>query len=121
MAKKSDKVLKSLQKDVAKLQKRNDKLAQAIEDAREEQAEALREVRALIEELLTTRDEAPVEPAQENRSPDGEVKDEPEITEAAQRRARELDVDLTSVRGTGSGGRILVKDVEAAADGGSGL
>ena len=40
----------------------------------------------------------------------------PEITEAAQRRANELGVDPSRIKGTGSGGRVLVKDVEATAD-----
>lgn len=37
------------------------------------------------------------------------------VTAPAQRKARELGVDLSIVDGTGSGGRILVKDVERAA------
>jgi e3 binding domain len=37
-----------------------------------------------------------------------------EATEAAERRAQELDVDLTNVEGTGSGGRITAPDVEHA-------
>ncbi len=41
----------------------------------------------------------------------GEVK----ATEAAKRKARELGVRLSEVKGTGSGGRILVRDVERAA------
>lgn len=41
----------------------------------------------------------------------GEVK----ATDAAERKARELGVRLSEVKGTGSGGRILVKDVEKAA------
>jgi pyruvate/2-oxoglutarate dehydrogenase complex dihydrolipoamide acyltransferase (E2) component len=118
MAKKADKALKSLKKDVSKLQKQNDKLAKALDEAREDQAEALREIRALLEERLTTQDTAPAEPAPEDQSPDGETEEGPEVTEAAQRRAGELGVDLSDVRGTGSGGRVLVKDVEAAADGG---
>jgi pyruvate/2-oxoglutarate dehydrogenase complex dihydrolipoamide acyltransferase (E2) component len=36
-------------------------------------------------------------------------------TEAAKRKARELGVRIYDVKGTGSGGRILVKDVEKAA------
>ena len=111
------KVLKSLKKDVSKLQKQNDKLAKALEETREDQAEALREIRALLQERLTTQDAAPAEPAQEDHSPDGEAEEEPEVTEAAERRAKELSVDPSSVKGTGSGGRVLVKDVEAAADG----
>lgn len=35
-----------------------------------------------------------------------------EATEAAERKAQELGVDLTNVQGTGSGGRITVSDVE---------
>jgi pyruvate/2-oxoglutarate dehydrogenase complex dihydrolipoamide acyltransferase (E2) component len=38
-----------------------------------------------------------------------------EATPAADRRAEELGVDLSQVRGTGSGGRITVKDVQSAA------
>lgn len=38
-----------------------------------------------------------------------------EATEAAERKARDMGVDLSAVNGTGSRGRILVKDVERAA------
>ena len=41
---------------------------------------------------------------------------EPEATEAAVRRARELGVDLSNLRGTGAGGRIVVRDVTRAAE-----
>jgi pyruvate/2-oxoglutarate dehydrogenase complex dihydrolipoamide acyltransferase (E2) component len=48
-----------------------------------------------------------------------EQADEPEsgveATPAADRRAEELGVDLSQVRGTGSGGRITVNDVQSAA------
>ncbi len=118
MAKKADKALKSLKKDVAKLRKQNDKLAKELEKTREDQAEALREIRALLKERLTAHDAAPAEPAQEDLSPDGEAEEGPEVTEAAERRAKELGVDPSGVKGTGSGGRVLVKDVETAADGG---
>jgi pyruvate/2-oxoglutarate dehydrogenase complex dihydrolipoamide acyltransferase (E2) component len=37
-------------------------------------------------------------------------------TPAAERRAEELGVDLSRVEGTGSGGRIIVKDVQWAAE-----
>ena len=46
-------------------------------------------------------------PAEANGSAGGEV----DVTEAAQRKARELGVDLTTVDGTGAGGRITVEDV----------
>jgi pyruvate/2-oxoglutarate dehydrogenase complex dihydrolipoamide acyltransferase (E2) component len=116
MAKKTDKTLKSLKKDVAKLKKQNDKLAETLEKAREDQAAAHRELRSLIEQTLTAQDAGPDEQAAEDNSRDGE--EGPEVTEAAERRARDLGVDLSSVKGSGSGGRVLVKDVEAAADGG---
>jgi pyruvate dehydrogenase E2 component (dihydrolipoamide acetyltransferase) len=48
-----------------------------------------------------------------------EQADEPEsgvqAALAAERRAEELGVDLSQVRGTGSGGRITVNDVQSAA------
>jgi pyruvate/2-oxoglutarate dehydrogenase complex dihydrolipoamide acyltransferase (E2) component len=46
-----------------------------------------------------------------------EEPDEPEATEAARKKARELGVDLSSLHGTGSGGRIVVRDVTKAAKG----
>ncbi len=42
---------------------------------------------------------------------------EVEATNAARQRARELDLDLSTLEGTGSGGRILVRDVQKAASG----
>jgi len=41
---------------------------------------------------------------------------EPKATDAAWRKAEELGVDLSSVEGTGAGGRILVGDVRRAAE-----
>ena len=46
-----------------------------------------------------------------------EERGEPEVTEAARNKARELGVDLSGVKGTGSGGRIIVRDVAKAARG----
>ena len=111
MAKKKDKALKSLEKGVAKLRKQNDKLAEAIEKAREDQAAAYKELRGLLEERLPVQGPGSVE--QDHDSHNGDEK--PETTEAAAQRAGELGVDLSSVQGTGSRGRILVTDVEAAA------
>ena len=79
MAKKADKALKNLQKDVSKLRKQNDKLAKALEETREEQAEALREIRPLLQEHLTTQEAGPVDSSQEDHSPDGEVEEGPEV------------------------------------------
>ena len=41
---------------------------------------------------------------------------EVEATEAAERRAEDLDVDLESVEGSGAEGRIVIEDVEEAAE-----
>ena len=57
--------------------------------------------------------DAPSAPAQEMAERPGE----PEATEAAARRARELGVDLSGLQGTGAGGRIVVRDVTRAAEG----
>ncbi|HWS80512.1 MAG TPA: 50S ribosomal protein L20 [Rubrobacter sp.] len=60
--------------------------------------------------------EAPAEQVEETE----EVKtseDEIEATDAASRKAEELNVDLSSVEGTGQGGRITVGDVAKAAKG----
>ena len=112
MAKKKDKALKSLEKDVAKLRKRNDKLAKAIEKTREDQAAAYKELRSLLEEWLPVQGLGPV--AQEDDSQDGDEK--PDATPAAVRRAEELGVELSGVQGSGARGRILLTDVETTAD-----
>ena len=39
----------------------------------------------------------------------------PDATDAARRKAEELGIDFSRVRGTGSGGRILLRDVKKAA------
>jgi pyruvate/2-oxoglutarate dehydrogenase complex dihydrolipoamide acyltransferase (E2) component len=48
---------------------------------------------------------------------DAEVPGEPEATEAARNKAKDLGVDLSGLEGTGSGGRIIVRDVTKAARG----
>jgi pyruvate/2-oxoglutarate dehydrogenase complex dihydrolipoamide acyltransferase (E2) component len=111
MAKKKNKALKGLEKDVAKLRKRNDKLAEAIGKTRKDQAAAYQELRSLLEERLPAQDAGSSE--REDYSRDGDKN--PEATAAAARRAEELGIDLSSAKGTGARGRILVKDVEAAA------
>jgi pyruvate/2-oxoglutarate dehydrogenase complex dihydrolipoamide acyltransferase (E2) component len=44
----------------------------------------------------------------------GEQKDKAQATPAAERKAEDLGVDLSQIEGTGSGGRITVKDVTEA-------
>jgi len=138
VAKKSDKVLKDLAKELKKLRKENEKLTKTVGTMREDQAEYNRQVLALIEERLAAPDSGADDAEDhdhdenggfvtaETAEGDGDVPEasadsqqdqgeEPEVTDAASRRAKELGVDPTSVEGTGSGGRVLVKDVEAAA------
>ena len=57
----------------------------------------------------------PDEPKEAEDSREREADSKVEATEAARRRANETGVKLSRVKGTGSGGRILVKDVERAA------
>ena len=45
----------------------------------------------------------------------GEQKDKVQATPTAERKAEDLGVDLSQIEGTGSGGRITVKDVTEAA------
>ena len=139
MAKKSDKALQDLAKELKKLRKENEKLAKAVGTMREDQAEYHRKVLDLIEERLSAPDPGADDTedhshdenggfvtAETAEAGDGDVPEasaeaqhdhaeEPEVTDAAKRRAKELGVDPTTVEGTGSGGRVLVKDVEAAA------
>ena len=137
MAKKSDKALQDLARELKKLRKENEKLAKAVGTMREDQAEYHRKVLDLIEERLSASDSGAdvtedhshdenggfvtAETAEAGGVPEASAEaqqaqgEEPEVTDAAKRRAKELGVDPTSVEGTGSGGRVLVKDVEAAA------
>jgi len=137
VAKKTDKALNGLAKELKKLRKENEKLAKNLQKSRDEQADLHQKVLALLEERLPVgtgsdgseeHDEnggfVTAEAVAEN---DGDVpeasaqaqqdqQEEPEITDAAMRRAEELGVDPSGIEGTGSGGRVLVKDVEAAAE-----
>ena len=45
----------------------------------------------------------------------GEHKEKAQATPAAERKAQDLGVELSQIEGTGSGGRITVKDVREAA------
>jgi len=46
----------------------------------------------------------------------GDGQEEPNATEAARKRAEQLGVDLSQVQGSGAGGRIIIKDVQGAAN-----
>ena len=111
MAKKKDKALKSLKKDVARLKKQNDKLAERLEKTREDQAAELG--RSVTSSKRGWPHKMLLLPSRETTR--ATVTSPPKSRTRRERRAKELDVDLSGVKGTGSGGRILVKDVEAAA------
>ncbi|MGF1470686.1 MAG: E3 binding domain-containing protein [Rubrobacteraceae bacterium] len=108
MAKKTKKAVKQLTKAVEELREQNEALSEKLTGALEEQAEATRTMMRRLESRLEDLHE---------EDPEGPAEDEdPEATEAAERKADELDVELSEVEGTGSEGRILVSDVEEAAD-----
>jgi large subunit ribosomal protein L20 len=71
-----------------------------------------------------TQPEATQPEAKQSEPPTDEAETaetEPEVevnaTEAAERKAEELGVDITTVEGTGQGGRVVVGDVDDAAEG----
>ena len=73
-------------------------------------------VRAIFSEVLSSLQHNPQffrEPADNEAA---EHPEEPEATEAARRKARELGVGLSGLEGTGAGGRIVVRDVTRVAD-----
>ena len=58
------------------------------------------------------------EPTEADGAAAGETDDrQVQATNAARQRAQELGVELWTLEGTGSGGRILVRDVQRAATG----
>ena len=54
--------------------------------------------------------------ADEAETSESEPEVEVNATEAAERKAEELGVDITTVEGTGQGGRVIVGDVDDAAE-----
>ena len=84
---------------------------QVIGRARDESGNMVEEVLSAEGDVL----ESGVSEEAEDREPETDAEGEVDATDAARRKADELDVRLSDVRGTGSGGRVLVKDVESAA------
>jgi pyruvate/2-oxoglutarate dehydrogenase complex dihydrolipoamide acyltransferase (E2) component len=125
VAKKTNKAIKKLTKTVEGLRERNEELHRTLTErmtrALEAQAESNRAVlRALEDRLAALEDmrESRAEEPEASRAEPVLAEDAPEdleVTEAAQQKAEELGVNLENVEGTGSEGRILVKDVEEAA------
>ena len=70
---------------------------------------------SIVEQTLSESGEVSEEEVVGEASPTGEA-GEVQATPAAERKAEELGVDLSQVEGTGSGGRITVKDVTGAAN-----
>src|ERR671921_1501460 len=83
-----------------------DRLLAALENAPQNGAQAGAQEYAQAETVEDSREEGASEAPQAN----GEVR----ATDAARRKAQELDVDLTEVEGTGAGGQITVDDVRRA-------
>ena len=83
-----------------------DRLLAALENAPQNGAQAGPQEYAQAETVEDSREEGASEAPQAN----GEVR----ATDAARRKAQELDVDLTEVEGTGAGGQITVDDVRRA-------
>jgi pyruvate/2-oxoglutarate dehydrogenase complex dihydrolipoamide acyltransferase (E2) component len=144
MGKKTRKAIEELSESVTKTQKRNAKLfeewAEKIVEALEEQTESNREMTRTLQLYLGTKEgeQQQAEETEETRSPSAQYEEQSsaqyerdsgagqesateqvadqEATDAAERKAEELEVDLDEVEGTGSSGRIVVGDVEKAAD-----
>jgi e3 binding domain len=97
--------------------------AQVLSETTDESGRTVRRVAdesgSIVEQTLTesgqVSEEAVVDKADAARVA-GEEKGEVQATPAAERKAEDLGVDLWQVEGTGSGGRIIVKDVIGAAN-----
>ena len=86
-----------------------DEWGRIVGRARDETGNVVEEV--LDEEGQVLDASVPADTEDRESEDDGDV----EATDAARRKADELGIKLSDVRGTGSGGRILVKDVERTA------
>jgi large subunit ribosomal protein L20 len=73
-----------------------------------------------LERKVAPAEEKPKKPRPKAKKaapePKRQKSDEVEATDAAERRAEELDVDLEAVEGSGAEGRVVVEDVEEAAE-----
>jgi large subunit ribosomal protein L20 len=69
-----------------------------------------------IETKVEPTEKKPKKPRAKRAAPAPKEAAEVESTDAAERRAEELDVDLESVEGSGAEGRVVVEDVEEAAE-----
>jgi pyruvate/2-oxoglutarate dehydrogenase complex dihydrolipoamide acyltransferase (E2) component len=83
--------------------------------ATEESTPATAEPAEGVEAGLEEEEEAAVVGEVSTPGEAAEQKDKSQATPAAERKAEDLGVDLSQIEGTGSGGRITVKDVMGAA------
>jgi large subunit ribosomal protein L20 len=67
--------------------------------------------------VAAAQPETPTDEAEPAETPESEPQIEVNATEAAERKAEDLGVDITTVEGTGQGGRVIVGDVDDAAAG----
>ena len=97
--------------------------AQVLSETTDEAGRTVRRVAdesgSVVEQTLTESGEVSEEAVvgeADTAGEAGEEKGEVLATPAAERKAEDLGVDLSEVEGTGSGGRITVKDVSSAAN-----
>jgi large subunit ribosomal protein L20 len=94
-------------------------VAQAKNALNGEPVERRIEIERTVEaEPVEKRPKKKPRPAPKKAAPEPKSQEEAEVeaTDAAERRAEELDVDLESVEGSGAEGRVLVEDVEETAE-----
>src|SRR5215211_2747805 len=70
------------------------------------------------EEVERVKQPEPVATKEREPAPEGDGNGRVKASPIARRMAKELGVELSTLRGSGPGGRIVKSDVEAAADGG---
>jgi hypothetical protein len=97
--------------------------AQVLRETTDEAGQTVRRVAdesgSIVEQTLTESGEVSEEAVvgeADTAGEAGEENGEVQATPAAERKAEDLGVDLSQVEGTGSGGRITVKDVTGAAN-----
>lgn len=116
MGKKTRKAIKKLTEAVEDFRDQNEELSRKLTVALEAQSEEIHALTRTLGSHPGTPDNEAADTLADREELEEKPEEGPEATEAAERRAEELRVDLSRVEGTGAGERILVKDVEAAAE-----
>jgi pyruvate/2-oxoglutarate dehydrogenase complex dihydrolipoamide acyltransferase (E2) component len=78
---------------------------------------SLDNVRAIFSEVVESLQQNPQYFREKAQTSETEAEVEPDATNAPTERAEQLGVDLSGIEGTGSGGRIVLRDVTQAAEG----